>query len=66
MSFRKYCRGMSQRELLDYSIFPKANGLKNFSVLKKPTEVNTVNCSLVQKPFIEYSRLLTATASYHD
>ena len=25
MSFRKYCRGMSQHELLDYSILPKAN-----------------------------------------
>ena len=25
MSFRKYCRGMSQHELLDYSILQKAN-----------------------------------------
>ena len=25
ISFRKYCRGMSQHELLDYSIYPKAN-----------------------------------------
>ena len=25
MSFRKYCRGMSQHELTDYSIYPKAN-----------------------------------------
>ena len=32
MSFRKYCRWMSQHELLDQSILPKANGLKIFSV----------------------------------
>ena len=25
MSFRKYCRGMSQHELLDYSMYPKVN-----------------------------------------
>ena len=34
MSFRKYYRGMSQQELPDQSILPKANKLKNFSVLK--------------------------------
>ena len=32
---------------LDYSILPKANGLKNFPVLKKHTEVDIVNCSLM-------------------
>ena len=32
--FRKYCRGMSQHELPNQSILPKANKLKNFSVLK--------------------------------
>ena len=34
MSFRKYCRWMSQHELLDYGILPKADGLKFFSVKK--------------------------------
>ena len=32
MSFRKYCRGMSQHEQLDKSILPKGNGLEHFSV----------------------------------
>ena len=31
MSFRKYCTGVSQPELL---VFPKANGFKNLPVLK--------------------------------
>ena len=34
MSFRMYCRWMSQHELLDKSILPIANGLKKFSVKK--------------------------------
>ena len=50
MSFRKYCRWMSQHELLDQSILPKANGLfthgKTFYRIK--------------------SQPLTATASRHD
>ena len=54
---------------LDYSTLPKANGLKNFCFKKrKPTEVNEqiMNCSLVRKPFIDYTRSLTTTASRHD
>ena len=35
---------------------PKANGLKNLSVLKIRTEVDTMNCSLMRKPFIESSQ----------
>ena len=38
---------MSQHELLDWSILPKANKVKNFSVLKPRTEVDTINCSLM-------------------
>ena len=55
MSFRKYCRGVRQHELPDESILPKTNKLKNFSV-KKCTEIDTINCSSMRKPFIEYSR----------
>ena len=41
MTFRKYCSGMSQHELLDLSILPKAKEVKNFPVLnyKTRTEV---------------------------
>ena len=52
MSFRKYCRRMGQHELLDSSILPKANGLKNV-FCEKNVEVDTMNCSLMGKPFIE-------------
>ena len=67
MSFRKYCRGMSQHEIFDQSILPKANKLKNFFVLKDVLRSTyTINCPLLRKPFIEYSRPLTAAASRHD
>ena len=61
MSFRKYCRGISQHTLL-----VKMKVFKNISVLKKRFEGDTITCSVLRKPFIEYSRPLTATASHHD
>ena len=44
---------MSQHELLDQSILPKANGLMEVFCLKKRTEVDPMNCSLMGKSFIE-------------
>ena len=45
MTFREYCRGMSQHELLNLSILPKANKVKKVFSFKTRTEVDTIHCS---------------------
>ena len=57
MSFRKYCRGMRQHELLDYcSILPKAN----FLSLKRDSLQMAYLWQLSRKNQSSYEQLVNA------
>ena len=53
MSFRKYCRRIVNMSY-QIRVFCQRLMLKTLLFKNQGTEVDTINCSLMRKPFIEY------------